>query len=95
MPVLFQIPVLPRSTGRTEGNVATSQVERSEASLAGGIQMQAAKMNTAFPQPHRSLTPDLVALEGRPFLPGRWKSPAPRSTPWEAAEETKASGLVV
>lgn len=64
MPVLFQIPVLPRSTEKKEGNVATLQVERSEQSLAGGVKMQAARMNTALPKPHCSPKPDPVALEG-------------------------------
>lgn len=33
-------------------------------SLTGGIKMQAAKMDTAFPKPHCSLRPDPAALQG-------------------------------
>lgn len=86
---------MPRSTERREGNVATLQVERSEESLAGGVKMQAAKMNTAFPKPHRSLKPDLVALEGLAISTRQAEVSCPQIKPWEAAEETKASGLVV
>lgn len=57
--------------------------------------MQAAKMNTAFPKPHRSLKPDLVALEGLAISSRQAEVSCPQIKPWEAAEETKASGLVV
>lgn len=50
-PVLFPIPVLPRSTKRREGNVAMLQVERSARVLDRWQKTQAAKANTAFPDP--------------------------------------------
>lgn len=95
VPVLFQIPVMPRSTKRREGNAAMLQVERNEESLAGGVKMQAVKMNSACPKPHCSLKPDLVALEGPAISNRQAEVSCPQIKPWETAEETKASGLVV
>lgn len=60
--------------------------------LAGGIEMQAAKMNTAFVKAHRSLKPGPVALEARHFS-GRTLLPTDQAM--DTVKEAKASGSVV
>lgn len=54
--------------------------------LAGGIEMQAAKMNTAFLKAHRSLKPGPVALEARHFS-GR--TLCPQIKPWTLSKRLR------
>lgn len=90
-PVLFPIPVLPRSTKRREGNVAMLQVERSARVLDRRHENTGSQGEHCFPRPTAPCSQTQLLWRARPL---HRQSLLPRKA-METAQETKASGLVV